>query len=592
MDELTDIFENTDRDLLQQLLNGFKGNVQGVIEYLVMGGNDDVPSPPSTPPTRSGGKPMVGAIIEQLQLRFPTTSSELLYDVGEGSGSYQQAVEKLTAMGIYPTFEPNTPPPEPVKMEVDPVIEPIPPLPAPAAPAPAPAPAPEPVTSPIRKPTLLEALRLYYPNVDDEVLVGVSEQSRGCWTTATDQLTSFGIPYEDGIPRDLSLDDPLGGGNTFSFSTEDTDDSAYDHALATGDDLKRAYQQQETSQLMKENMNRIKRQMVAIDNTLKEQKKQRSLGAQSCRGMTRKQLSEQLSRSSVSQHSKQCFDKMLAREYEHCGTHVVFYHSYSYAALMYETQAAIARVLYGLAPGFAALPRLLKEPYLGKPHLTTLVEQFASMGQQDHDPGFRQVAISVSVSLLAPSSEAPPTSVFEQGYSCSDLSFSGIMNKLFTELGLAPAQVSRVMNDVIAVGNRWNLFTNVYSGNNNHMQNVGGMTGHMIQMFIATDVVDDLAYGSHAMGVPDPPRNPLSEYLTGKKTPDGQARVFVHPSLFLNTSKVKLYHYAADSNLHKKRIQFQDELIKALFPVLGTPSCVLRSYKGIEGKKKKKGPKW
>ena len=584
MDELTDIFEETDKGLLEQLLTKFKGNVQGVVEYLVMGGappesgNNEYPSPPDSPTTLNGKED----IITKLKKKFPDTAPELLFDVGSGSNSYLDAADLLMSMGIYPELElSETTPQLDVQIETSQKSAETQPLLAPV-----------PVdvdVDVVQKPTLIEALRKYYPNVDSEVLLGVSEQCCGCWSTAVDQLTAFGIPQEEDLPRDLSIENPLGsGGGTFSFSTDDSDYDEYDCALATGEDLKRAWERQETSQLMKENMHRIKRQMATINNTLTEQSKQRSLGAQSCRGMTRSELTAQLTRSSVSSHSKSCFEKMLAREYEHCGTHVVFYHSYSYAALMYEVQAAIARVLYALPAGFGALPRLLKEPYLGKPHLTTLVEQFESMGQQDHDPEFRQVAISVSVSLLAPGSEAPPTSVFEQGYSCNDLSFNGIMKTLFSTLGLSPAQVNRAINDVITVGRRWNLLTDVY-GENQH-NGVTGMTGHMIQMFIAADVVDDLAYASHAMGVPDPTRNPLSTYLTGKKTPDGQARIFVHPSLFLNTDKVKLYHYAANQNLHKKRINFQDDLIKALFQILGTPKAVLRAYNGVEGSKKKIKP--
>ena len=107
----------------------------------------------------------------------------------------------------------------------------------------------------------------------------------------------------------------------------------------------------------------------------------------------------------------------------------------------------------------------------------------------------------------------------------------------------------------------------------------------MLQIFIRTDCVDDVAYGSHAMGVWDDTLNPPSSALRQKKSPDGQARIFWHPSLFLDPTKCKVYHYSANPKSHgQNRLAMQKELEVALAPVLGTVHGALKAFHGIEGR--------
>eukprot|EP01064_Diplonema_japonicum_P023290 TRINITY_DN33723_c0_g1_i1.p1 TRINITY_DN33723_c0_g1~~TRINITY_DN33723_c0_g1_i1.p1 ORF type:complete len:638 (+),score=131.67 TRINITY_DN33723_c0_g1_i1:35-1948(+) len=489
------------------------------------------------------------ATVATLKMSFPDAEVDLLRETADDcGGNWDKVVEKLESYGFTPA-------------DVQ-----------------------------VKKVATAETLQTVFSNVDLSLLTDVADTCRGDWNAALQQLASFGCqPDDDGdLPHEESWPEFDRETSDNYFDREETDhtddDEIYSNALASGDDLKKAAHAAATSELMKASMARIERQMKEVDKTLKEREHQRKLGPQSCRGMSTAELRTALKRGDSTAHASKCFEKMLERETEHCGEYVVFYHSYSFAALMYEVQAAIAKVLYGLPDGFGALPRLLKEPFNGKPHISLLLADFSSMGQQDHDPKFRQLAISVSVSLLAPASEAPPISVFNSGYSCNDLSFHGIMTTLFKTLGLTTAQTASLISDLVTFGNKWGLSGDMYAASQSNSSYGQGNKGHMIQMFINTAAVDDLAYASHAMGVIDDSRNPLSKSLTGKKWPDGQARIFVHPSMFLDPKQVKIYHYAADENLHRRRLQFQDELIRVLHPLLGKPENLVRAFKGVEGK--------
>lgn len=74
----------------------------------------------------------------------------------------------------------------------------------------------------------------------------------------------------------------------------------------------------------------------------KEIKYQAALGAQS----RRSQRLDYGSNIRKHVHGKACFDKMIENEARLCGEWACFYHSYSYAALLFEVQAAVAAVLF------------------------------------------------------------------------------------------------------------------------------------------------------------------------------------------------------------------------------------------------------
>merc|ERR1719387_1726425 len=85
-------------------------------------------------------------------------------------------------------------------------------------------------------------------------------------------------------------------------------------------------------------------------------KQQKEAGAQSKRGGTTMDL---LKRLQGNEHAEKCFEMFLQNEEKYCGEWAAFYHSYSFAALLYEVNAAVAAVLFRFHSQLATLPRLL-----------------------------------------------------------------------------------------------------------------------------------------------------------------------------------------------------------------------------------------
>ena len=421
----------------------------------------------------------------------------------------------------------------------------------------------------------VDLVATYGSVLDEDTIRGIFDECRGLRSECCDQLTAI-----SGIDPPAISEEGMGSHEPSGMGSDEPSAMGidYESALATGEEKAKLERDKELNDLMKrkvEDVSKLYEQDRAFDARAAEQ---RALGPQSLRpgGMTAKQIQG-------STHPQKCFKGMLDREKEHCGEFVCFYHSYSFIALLYEVQACVARTLYGLPNDFAPTARLLKAPFFGKPHVRVLLDQFSTMHGMDHNPAFREVAISCSVSLYSPRSEAPPMRCFEQGYSCADLSFHGVMIKVFKDLGASDEVAAQLCKDVATVGDNYNLSGDLFRAD--HVaSHRSGKPGHMMQVFIRVDCVDDVAYGSQPGGVFETASNPLSTYLTAKNAPDGQARIFWHPSLFLDPSKVKVYHYAADEKVHgRNRVQLQEELRVALKPLLGDAKTALRAFHGIEG---------
>jgi hypothetical protein len=229
------------------------------------------------------------------------------------------------------------------------------------------------------------------------------------------------------------------------------------------------------------------------------------------------------------------------------------------------------------------MARLLKAPFNGKPHLSVLLDKFSQLQGQDHDPSFREVAISCSLSLHSPSSEVPPIRYFEKGFSCDDVNFFEILLSLLLRLGADPGRADALALAIADIGDAYNLGGYLFRNPNNVPQDESYAPGQMLQIFIRVDCVDDIAYGCQPFGEYDELLNPLSEYMTRADAPDGQARIFWHPSLFLDPTKTKVYHYAGDESVHERRSSLQSALAVALRPLVVDPMSALRAYEGIEG---------
>eukprot|EP01012_Entosiphon_sulcatum_P014903 TRINITY_DN19924_c0_g1_i1.p1 TRINITY_DN19924_c0_g1~~TRINITY_DN19924_c0_g1_i1.p1 ORF type:complete len:577 (+),score=93.68 TRINITY_DN19924_c0_g1_i1:233-1963(+) len=303
-----------------------------------------------------------------------------------------------------------------------------------------------------------------------------------------------------------------------------------------------------------------------------EIKRQAALGAQSKRSVKSLDYGPVVSKDA---HGRHCFDKMLENESRLCGEWAVFYHSYSAAALMYEVQAAVASVLFRFKSAFATLPRILTADYEKIPDAATLLKEFKKMKSKDHDPRFRSVGICGTSALLADDSEAPAKSVFLMGYSVGPL--TGVLENLLKRCGVPAKHITDLTKKIVGLAVEHGLDARAHGG----AACKSGRSGHMLQIFVKREIVDQFVYPSFPYGVPDPKRDPLSDFLAGKGPIAGQVRIVCHPAVWMRATYVRMFVYSADPTFHSRREAFQDKLTKLLHPILGSDDTRYEAAKGI-----------
>lgn len=285
---------------------------------------------------------------------------------------------------------------------------------------------------------------------------------------------------------------------------------------------------------------------------------QMNVPAQSLRGVTVAQIDAQMAQLHTPRYPglldihKFCFRAMLEREQELHATHIVFYHSYSHAALLYEVQAVIAAALYADLPQIIApLARLLRAPFSRRPKLANLINDFnrGAFSQQDHHAEFRELAISASMSLFGGATEAPPLQCFNQGYSCADLNFRGLLQKLLCSIGgyrdKHDLNLNSLIDVLIGIGDRFGLPVQMYRRVPRSMHVAGNkLYGHMLQIFVHRECVDNYAYASQPYGIPVPNVSSILAYASCSPV-CGQARIFMDPNLFTDKQRACAFHYCA-----------------------------------------------
>ena len=429
-----------------------------------------------------------------------------------------------------------------------------------------------------------DLLALYENRLDSATIDMIFDECRGNRSECLHQLellaggsSGAGGDDDDEIMRQPTTQSSAEGGIERGSSEYVVD---YDAAIADGEDKDRYDREVQQAAQMFEKLDDVAELGQVYLAHKKMEDLQAKLGPQSSRKTTI-DVSSMSSSYRLAEHSVRCISTMMDREKEHCGRFAVFYHCYSLAALIYEVNSCIAEVLYGV-PDCPPMPRLLKGPFRHRPHIKTLLSSFTSLSGQDHHPNFRAVAISVSCSLTAPQSEAPPIQTFENGYSCGDLSFQDVLTNIFRKMGATEDVSSSLAINCckIAAKNHYNVQSFELPGSSSRTSE---RPGHLLQIFVRRDVVDDIAYGSQPYGVFDPSSNPLSAHLAKDVAPMGQARVFWHPSVFLDPMKSVVYHYAANKEAMLSRRQMRDEMIaeigKSLF---NTPGKVIDAFRRVE----------
>jgi len=282
-------------------------------------------------------------------------------------------------------------------------------------------------------------------------------------------------------------------------------------------------------------------------------------------------------------HAQECFQKFAANEARLCGDFAVFYHSYSFAALIYEVHAAVGSVLFRFRSQYATLPRILVKDFQATPDAASLQKRYdteLANAKKDHDPRYRQVAVSVMCSLASTGPEACIPMVFVQGYSCKDLAFKSVLENLLASCYVPKAKVKSLASAIIELSEKHGLDVSQFGGKPCE----SGKAGHLLQIFIKRSLLDEICYSAKPYGPTDEARMPISKWMNSNESfAVGQARIVAHPKYFMQANLVRMYCASADVKFHNARVEFQKELIKLMDVVLGEPKLREKAAAGIYG---------
>jgi hypothetical protein len=202
--------------------------------------------------------------------------------------------------------------------------------------------------------------------------------------------------------------------------------------------------------------------------------------------------------------------------------------------------------------------------------------------KRDHHPEFRAVGISVMQSVVSTGPEACVPAVFIQGYSCKDVSFRGVLENLLESCYVPKARVKKLADDIIALSEEAGLDVSQFGGK----ACKSGMAGHILQIFMKRNLVDQLCYPAKPYGPVDTERLPLSGIINQNKSVQvGQARIIAHPKYFMQANLVRCHVASADKTFHTNREAFQEKLTALLNVILGEPSLRQKAATGIYGGK-------
>lgn len=282
-------------------------------------------------------------------------------------------------------------------------------------------------------------------------------------------------------------------------------------------------------------------------------------------------------------HAQDCFETFRKNEERLCGEFAVFYHSYSFAALIYEVHAAVGSVLFRFRSQYSSLPRILVRDFDDIPDASTLMRRFGedfARDKRDHHPEFRKVGISVMCSLMSTGPEACIPMVFIAGYSCKDLSFRGVLENLLRSCYVPNGEIKGLADQIIALSEHHGLDVSQFGG----ARCASGKAGHLLQIFVKRKLVDHLAYAALPYGPIDEARMPLSGWMNSNESfAVGQARIVAHPKYFMQANHIRMYVASADPTFHANRRAFQEDLTGLLNGILGAPELRHAAATGIYG---------
>merc|ERR1712228_858576 len=106
----------------------------------------------------------------------------------------------------------------------------------------------------------------------------------------------------------------------------------------------------------------------------------------------------------------------------------------------------------------------------------------------------------------------------------------------------------------------------------------------MGQIFVHSSVVDSVAYGALPLGRPARGGVPISGWLTRQCPLDGQARLLVHPGLFMDTTNglVRVFtHSGSPIYGTMQRQRLLSDLDSVIAPLFESPSALARARAGL-----------
>jgi len=309
---------------------------------------------------------------------------------------------------------------------------------------------------------------------------------------------------------------------------------------------------------------------------------QHELGPQSLRGGAPQ---DPLSSLEYHPHALECFEMFMQTEEAMCGEWAVFYHSYSFAGLVYEIQAALAAALFGFPAGVAPLPRIRFADFKETPDAAALIEAsntkfVGSSMRRDHHPEFRAVAIPAVCSLVSQGPGVSTPVMFLTGLSQDDISFAGPLEEVLSALHLPTHRLRQLQDSILSLASIYNLDASMYGG----QPCQSGKNGHLLQIFVRRSKLDELAFAAKPMGEVDEVRQPISWWLSSDVASNfGQARLVTHPMRFMSADSVRMYVASADPTFHHERPKFQEELIHLLTSLLEEENCRMSVASKIYG---------
>lgn len=229
--------------------------------------------------------------------------------------------------------------------------------------------------------------------------------------------------------------------------------------------------------------------------------------------------------------------EMMHNELQFGEDYAVFYHSYSASCLLYEVQTALACLLLGYPEGGPPVIRLSREPFLEADSLVELLAMHRER-RSDHHEGFRNVAISAVVSWFASGGYGHSLLMrhfikgWFSGFDLGDMTV--LLEELLRSCGLTGQQLEGLVEDILEVGDKWGLEMSRYKDRGRRRTRAAATCpGHILQIFVHSSVVDAVAYGALPLGRLASNGSPISAWLAQQCPLDGQARLLVHPDLFV-----------------------------------------------------------